>query len=357
MGVGFDYILGRLRTDDQGPPGPPGPPPDQANVLAALEYYDEDVVNTPAVLPSAIGSYAVAIGDGALASGSYSAVSGGLNNTASGVGSCIGGGQQNIVSALNSVICGGNINILATAQSVICGGQANSSTISAGRTFIGAGASNETESADTFIGTGQNNEIENLCDSSVIITGSNNSITSGSIGAVILSGTDCEVAASTSYVVVSGKDALAHTSGMRVHATDNFSATGDQQVSDIILKAATTDATLTELNSNNSGSNTGITVRTNITMSFELHMTARRTAGSATVGDSMYRVIRGCVKDIGGVLSFVGNFSCDDQFEDAATAAWVITLSASAGKLQIEVTGEVGETIHWLCQAKLTEIG
>jgi hypothetical protein len=350
-------MLGRLRTDDQGPPGPPGPPPDQANVLAALEYYDEDVVNTPAVLPSAIGSYAVAIGDGALASGSYSAVSGGLNNTASGIGSCIGGGQQNIVSALNSVICGGNTNICTTTQSVICGGQTNSITIGVGRTFIGAGLNNETESADTFIGAGQNNEIENLSECSAIITGSDNTISSGSLGSVILSGTSCVVNTGTSYCVVSGKDVLAHTSGMRVHGSDSFAVAGDQQAGEVLLKATTTDGTPTELNPNNSGINTGINVRTNITMQFELHITARRTAGSATIGDSMYRILRGCVKNVAGVLSFVGNIAYDDQFEDAATATWIVLPSASAGKLQIEVVGEVGETIHWLCQAKIMEVG
>jgi len=376
MAVGYDYILGKLRKVDQGgpagPPGPPGPAPTQANVLAALEYYDEDIANTPAILPSAAGNFAVAIGDGAVSSGSYSVVTGGLNNTASntyavvggglgnvasGIASVICGGQTNLVSAESSAICGGSSNVCTTPQSVICGGQTNSITVGVGRSFIGVGLNNETESADSFIGAGSNNEIEASSERSIIITGSDNFIGTGSEGSTILSGTSCEVDPSSPYCLVSGKDVLAHTAGMNVRATDSFTVTGDQQVSDVILKTATTDAILKELSANNSGLNTGIKIRADITMSFELHITARRTAGAATIGDSMYRVIRGCVKDVAGVLSFVGNIACDDQFEDAGAVAWVISLSASAAKLQIEVTGEIGETIHWLCQAKITEIG
>ena len=61
-----------------------------------------------------------------VASGNYSTIGGGRQNTASGIESTIGGGFDNTVSGEESTIGGGDRNNISTNNSVIGGGELNS---------------------------------------------------------------------------------------------------------------------------------------------------------------------------------------------------------------------------------------
>jgi hypothetical protein len=110
-----------------------------------------------------------------VASGNYSVIGGGLNNTVSGFRSVVDGGEGNQVSGNYSVIGGGISNTISQDRSVINGGYNN--TITGGHHYstIGGGISNSITGGRSVIGGGDGNSVSG--NYSVISGGLSNSVT------------------------------------------------------------------------------------------------------------------------------------------------------------------------------------
>ena len=94
-----------------------------------------------------------------VASGNYSVIGGGSNNTASGIGSTINGGNNNIANGDNSTIVGGQSNTASNIFGTVCGGRYN--TVSAKDGTIGGGKSNTVSGYAATVGGGFYNTSSN----------------------------------------------------------------------------------------------------------------------------------------------------------------------------------------------------
>ncbi len=286
-GLIYDPILGRLRKKD---PAAAQTPPTQAEVLAALKYYDEDTTN-PATAPVASGSFSIAQGDGATSTVNYSTVSGGLTNSATGVGSSIGGGQLNTSAGLNSRISGGLSNTISSGgtHATICGGNAN-------------GASGV---------------------ASVVLGGQEND-------------SDGDFSTSRGHYAQANEDGGNATSFDRQH-----NQSGSAQNQKLTRSIEVTDDTPTDI--------TLPITTADKTFACLIRVSGRQTGGTAgTVGDSFYDEFKILVKDIGGVNSKVGSYTEDTIAEDNSN--WVRTIAVTASGVIITFTGEVDQTITVLAE-------
>ena len=90
-----------------------------------------------------------------VASGNYSVIGGGLDNTASGVGATVGGGGGNTASGSESTVGGGNGNTASGFIATVGGGEGN--TASGARATVGGGGSNFANGFIATVGGGQGN--------------------------------------------------------------------------------------------------------------------------------------------------------------------------------------------------------
>ena len=95
-----------------------------------------------------------------VASGNYSVIAGGLNNTASANQTAVGGGFGNIASGDNSTIGGGNSNTASGSYSAVGGGVSN--TASGNISTIGGGQLNNATNTSTIVGGGAGNTASGL---------------------------------------------------------------------------------------------------------------------------------------------------------------------------------------------------
>jgi hypothetical protein len=104
----------------------------------------------------ASGEYSViAGGRNNTASGGSSVVGGGADNTASGVGSFVGGGKGNQAIENGSFVGSGGFNTASGVLSFVGGGYEN--TASGGRSFVGGGEGNTASGELSFVGSGYRN--------------------------------------------------------------------------------------------------------------------------------------------------------------------------------------------------------
>lgn len=90
-----------------------------------------------------------------IASGNFSVIGGGANNTVSGLHAIVSGGINNTASGQNSTVSGGNGNIASGTDTVISGGQNNIASINFAT--VGGGVGNNASGSPSTIGGGQGN--------------------------------------------------------------------------------------------------------------------------------------------------------------------------------------------------------
>jgi len=90
-----------------------------------------------------------------VASGDYSVIGGGLNNTASGYAATVGGGYENTASGYAATIGGGQFNTASGFISTVGGGQFN--TASGNRATVGGGYENTASGGGASVGGGWSN--------------------------------------------------------------------------------------------------------------------------------------------------------------------------------------------------------
>ena len=296
-----------------------------------------------------------------VASGSFSTISGGRNNTASSSDSTVGGGSGNTASGDTSgVFCGsGNTasnwrsfvggglnNNCAGYLGAIVGGFNNSMNNNGDYKVICGGQINTINSSDSsVIAGGQINTINATCNWSSILGGRYNWISNG-FKSIILGGEYNQ--ANAELTIASGSYARARYNGNKAWAQGAFANTGDCQLEEAIVRATTSDATSTALLSMG---NTAISIPASSSGLFEILVTANQTNADNTCGFKL----NGMVYNLGtaGISGLTTT-----KFGDAAgNTTWSATVTMSGTNMVINVVGEAGKTIRWGGHVKIMMVG
>lgn len=237
-------------------------------------------------------------------SGQYGVVSGGFTNSVSNTYSNIGGGYQNSVTSTHSVCAGGDRNIVSNTYAALGGGTQN--TVS-GYAAVCPGGQSVTVSGDYSVGTGFQSTTRGI-------------------------------------------------QGMISHSNGRFSTSGDSQSGCYILRRQTTNATETELSTNNlnPAAGTRIALPNNTTYGFRAMVAGRSSTGDTKVWHFQGAIERGAnaaaTAIVGTVLS--------TTYEDAGGATWLCTITADTtnGSLAIKVTGVAATNINWTAVVDTVEV-
>ena len=294
-----------------------------------------------------------------VASGNYSAIGGGKNNTASGSISFVGGGNANLATGDMTVVAGGNGNNASAKMATVGGGVGNTaaqaySTIAGGYSNIAAayasicgGFRNNASGGTSFIGGGGHNISSQ---SYSIVAGGKWNTASGNYSAVC--GGFGNAASAFTSGVLSGRNAVADKYAQYAQSSGLFNINGDAQVSTFVLRKNTTDATSTELFLD--GSSNRLTMNNNTTWGFNISVVARRT--NAT-GENAYFSLQGAIVRNANAASTVIVGTVAKTVVARDSAAWDVNVTADTtnGSLKIAVTGEAAKNIQWVAYVRTVE--
>jgi hypothetical protein len=255
-----------------------------------------------------------------VASGDWSFVGGGRNNTASGNGSVVcGGGLYAVLSPStfpnvasgNANFVGAGINNTASGDiAAIVGGQGNVS--SGSRAFVGAGIANTASGG------------------SAAIMGGNYGITRGIEGNHVFPACNVPIA----------------------------SFQGVSQAALLVLGVQTTDATATVLRCNTSAASTSnqVILPNNSAYFFTGEVVSGVTGGGDTKGFTIEGVIKRGANAASTAL--VGTPTVTSTYADAGASAWAIAVTADTtnGGIRVTFTGQASTTIRTVCQIRTTEM-
>jgi len=256
-----------------------------------------------------------------VASGTASVIVGGTGNTASGNYS-IAGGQGCTASGINSVALGWNST--ASGYYSMCFGGSNASASAAYSVSFGSAANASAESA--------------------IALGSS-AVASGSFSSALGS------YASTRSIT--GKTAISGSNTPFGGATK-----GTSQIGLHVLAKQTTDATTTNLTSDNQTISTTnqVVLANNSAYYFKGSVIANVTNG----GNTKAWTFEGAIKRglLASSTALVGTVAINVIAADSGASAWTISVTAdtSYGCLKVAVTGQAATTIRWVAQVQTTEV-
>ena len=168
--------------------------------------------------------------------------------------------------------------------------------------------------------------------------------------------------ASAAHAFAMGDESLANRIGQFSQANGQLVANGDAQHDQLVVRNNTIDATVTVLTIDGAApAGTVITTSNRIileddsTYMFQILVSARRTdANDESAGYQLLGVID---RNVGaGTTALVGAVD-KTAFED--TPAWdanVVAETATAGSLEIQVTGEAAKSISWVAHVRLVKV-
>ena len=311
-------------------------------------------------LPSATGTNGVAIGRSASATSSdafafgFGAIATHGQSLALGTSRAFAGDAVAIhidnnstsygASGANSVAIGKQAKASST-EAVSIGG-VNTASSSYASTI--GGYSNTNQGTRAIIAGGQSNTISTAGQYGVIVGGNSNNVT-GSRG-VIVGGDYNE--ANASHTFATGEYAKAAEIGKLARATGRFSADGDAQGGQFILRADTTDATATVLTTNNStaASTNQIVAASDTCITFDGTITAMQNGAQAYASWK----IEGLLVNDGGTTTLANSATTVISNADG----WGMALSAdnTNNALAITCTGEAAHNIRWVANIRTTEV-
>lgn len=242
-----------------------------------------------------------------VASGDYSIISGGRNNTASGYTATVSGGSNNANSGVHGTIGGGSNNTASGGTSTVVGGTSNTA--------------------------------------------------SGFLSAV---GGCRDNTASDSYSTISGgRYSLADHYAEFAHASGEFAATGDAQYSRMVLRRQTTNSTPSELSADGAAP-TGtdrLSLANETAYKFQIDLVAKE----ANAANAAWWQISGCILRDATAAStiLVGTPTVTTDNTGTGTAAtWSVAVTADTtnGALAITVTGAAA-TIRWVAVVHSSKVG
>ncbi len=241
-----------------------------------------------------------------------------------------------------------------------------SQTLTGARSFIGGGISNTLSTSDSAIIacdacellnsdysailSGKNHLIDSLGDNNAIIAGEGNTINGDAIYTTAIGSFHILTTGSYNSLAI-GSEGMTNRFGQFVHASGAFSAEGDAQTSEYVVRNSTTNNTQTELFLD--GSSLRITIAADTTYVFEALISARRTDADNESGG--YK-ITGVIDNNAGTTALVGSVTVTTIAED--NAGWDCTAQAdnTNDALAIKCTGENAKTIRWVGSVKVTEV-
>jgi len=244
----------------------------------------------------------------------YATISGGTgHNIADGAsGAAIGGGISHTVSSSSTTIGGGNTN---TASGM-------SSTVGGGRMHVASGSNSTVAGGDTNTASGSG---------SAIPGGISN--TAGGLGSV-----------------ATGRGANAFANGMRAHGS-MVTTPGDSQDMVVNMKRDTTTAAASGLSLDGSG---GLVIPVDTTWAIEATVVARRTDVDGE--SAAWRFTALMKRDAGNTAALIGTPAITSLGANAGNT-WNLAVSyATAGNLNVTVTGEDGKTIRWLANLRIVSV-
>jgi hypothetical protein len=287
-----------------------------------------------------------------VASGTYSVIAGGRQNTASGTYGAVGGGIGNTAGSYAFV--GSGSTVVATPDySVAVGGLNNTINASRDYSFLGGGQSNTIGTAGTHhaLAGGQSNT-----------TSATHSTVGGGFGNTA-SGEYSTIAGGRSNTA-SGANSVAGgyfatSRGLQcanAWAAGRFASTGDSQAVRYVHRRETTNATPAGLGADGAApaATSAIVLPNNSTYRFTANVAARTSAGVSYTVRLTGAIERGANAAATAIVGAV----TQDVVEDAGAAAWDATAIANTtlGSLEIQVTGEAATTIRWVAQVETVEV-
>lgn len=235
-------------------------------------------------------------------------------NLVSGVDAVVGGGQNNSATNSYTTVGGGSQNSASSSYATVWGGYSNDA--SGGRATVGGGDNNDASGTKSTVGGGENN------------------------------------AASSDYATVGGGlSGLADRYGMFAHASGRFSAQGDAQAVEFVMRNKTTNNTATQLFLD--GSSSKLTIPSGKILACTINISGIRSTG-ATGAHYIRKVM---IKNVDGTTSLVGAESTiGEDVEDVAGYDVSVTANDTDDSLDIAVTGATSEIIRWTAVVQGLEI-
>jgi hypothetical protein len=275
-----------------------------------------------------------------VASGNFSSILAGENNTASGIASSVIGGLTNTASNFYCVVVGGSSNSATGVRGTVVGGNANNATGNA--SAVVGGTSNAASASSSSVFGGQSN------------------ISSG-FQATVLGG-ESNISNGTGSSVIGGRAATTRSIvGNFVTTASNIpitTANGVQQLATLLLGRQTTDATATRLASDSStaGTTNQVILPDNSAYTFQGTCIANVTGGGTTSGWKFEGVIKRGANAASTAL--VAAVTPTVIAQDAGAAAWVLAVTADTtnGGIAVTVTGAAATTIRWVAKIETTEV-
>lgn len=263
-----------------------------------------------------------------VASGVNSVIGGGASNQASGTASVIGGGAGNQAIGDYGTV-GGGLGCQANAIGATCGGGRANWVVTPYAT-VGGGFQNNTYSSYCVIGGGIYNE--NAGDYSGILSGNFCSTTKPYAS------------------ITGGNQAFANRYGMRAQNAGIFSARGDCQLGELVLRGTTTTNTAVRLRPD--AASERLTISSGQVCQYLLIITGVCNGG-ADVATYIRQVT---IKNIGGTTSIVGTVNTIGT-DNAAGTTLSVTADDINDDLAVEPVGVFGQTWRWQCVVYGGEIG
>lgn len=315
-----------------------------------------------------------------VASGNFSTISGGQNNTASAAGSTAGGGGGNTASGISSVVSGGaanqataltsgvgggNTNVARSQGSYVGGGENNIAGDAGGanaRCTIGGGDTNVASGQESTIAGGNQNQATgiqstigggdgNLASAEEsTVGGGNGNTASGALAAI--GGGGENTASGQGACIPGGQHALADKFGQLAWSGCSlFTTQGDAQSSWLMLRRATANATPAELFLD--GTSLRATIASGKSWMFQIMLVARKDDGLTSIYKS-----EGLITNVGGATTMPVAATTTEIFDGIGLPATPVAVTASDpfDALIITVTGILATNIRWVAKLSLVEV-
>lgn len=266
---------------------------------------------------------------------------------ASGAYSTIGGGSQNTASAQNSTVAGGLNNSASANYATVAGGESNTAS---GQYSFAVGDTNTASGLNASAPGGLNNTASGT---SSFATGQG-TIASGAYSASFGSGGNST--AGFANAIVTGSGSLARIQGAFVQSNGTISGVmGSAQVERHVLRNFTNGATPVNLETTSAGGVQEITLPNNSTYSFIGQIAARSSTGDSAAWRFSGTIERGANA---AATALVGTPTITDTNAEAGASTWAIAIVAdtTGGALRFTVTGVAATNIRWVAQVETAEV-
>ena len=158
--------------------------------------------------------------------------------------------------------------------------------------------------------------------------------------------------------IFGGLQAVADKYGQFARASGAFANPGDAQISELIWRVTTTDATAgVEMFLDGIGASKRASIPVGSSWVFQILLIGRSSAGV----DAAWKA-EGCIHNNGGTTALVGGAITAVVIADGTGGTWgvagalAVTADNANDTLKLAVTGAVATTIRWVASARITEV-